>query len=99
MRGLLIVVASFVALPGESHRQSSLAGYSLFGHKELDTTERLTLSLSAETEPCAPAAVDLQHPPEGIQGGMRHSVLQRIWWGSWIFSGTDFMIPILASHL
>ena len=49
MCGLLIVVASFVALPGESHRQSSLAGYSLFGHKELDTTERLTLSLPYAT--------------------------------------------------
>ena len=68
MRGLLIAVASFVALPGESHRQSSLAGYSLFGHKELDTTERLTLSLSAETEPCASAAVDFQHPPREFRG-------------------------------
>ena len=29
---------------------------------ELDTTERLTLSLSVDTEPCATAAVDLQHP-------------------------------------
>ena len=26
-------------LPGESHGQSSLAGYSPRGHKELDTTE------------------------------------------------------------
>ena len=68
MCGLLIVVASFVALPGESHRQSSLAGYSLFGHKELDTTERLTLSLSAETEPGVPAAVDLQHPLREFRG-------------------------------
>ena len=25
--------------PGESHRQRSLAGYSPWGHKELDTTE------------------------------------------------------------
>ena len=28
-----------VFLPGESHRQRSLAGYSSLGHKELDTTE------------------------------------------------------------
>ena len=34
-----------VILPGESHGQKSLVGYSLWGHKELDTTERLTLSL------------------------------------------------------
>ena len=30
-------------LPGEAHRQRSLAGYSLWGHKESDTTEWLTL--------------------------------------------------------
>ena len=31
-------------LPGESHGQRSLAGYSSWGHKESDTTEWLTLS-------------------------------------------------------
>ena len=35
-----------IFLPGELHRQRSLAGYSPWGHKESDTTERLTLSLS-----------------------------------------------------
>ena len=39
--------------------------------------------------------------PEGNQGGVGHSVLQGIWWDrpldSWMFSGTDFMISILAS--
>ena len=29
-------------LPGESHGQKSLAGYSPWGHKESDMTERLT---------------------------------------------------------
>ena len=33
-----------VFLPGESHGQRSLACYSLWGHKEPDTTEWLTLS-------------------------------------------------------
>ena len=33
------------SLPGESHGQRSLAGYSPPGHKESDTTERLTLSV------------------------------------------------------
>ena len=28
-------------LPGESHGQRSLVGYSPWGHKELDMTERL----------------------------------------------------------
>ena len=32
-------------LPGESHGQRSLVGYSPRGHKESDTTEQLTLSL------------------------------------------------------
>ena len=31
-----------VSLSGQSHGQSSLAGYSPWCHKELDTTERLT---------------------------------------------------------
>ena len=31
-----------VFLPGESHGQRSLAGYSLWGHKESDTTEQLS---------------------------------------------------------
>ena len=34
-----------VFLPGEFHGQRSLVGYSPWGCKELDTTERLTLSL------------------------------------------------------
>ena len=33
-----------VFLPGESHGQSGLAGYSPWGHTESDMTERLTLS-------------------------------------------------------
>ena len=35
-----------VFLPGEFHGQRSLAGYSSWGGKELDTTKQLTLSLS-----------------------------------------------------
>ena len=31
-----------VFLPGESHGQRNLAGYSPWGHKELDTTEQLS---------------------------------------------------------
>jgi len=34
-----------VFLPGESHGQRSLAGYSPWGRKELDMAEQLTLSL------------------------------------------------------
>ena len=35
-----------VFLPGESHGQRSLVSYSPWGHKESDTTERLTLNLT-----------------------------------------------------
>ena len=35
-----------VFVPGEFHGQRSLAGYSPWGRKESDKTERLTLSLS-----------------------------------------------------
>ena len=35
--------------PGEFHGQSSLAVYSPWGHKKLDRTERLTLSLILST--------------------------------------------------
>ena len=35
-----------VFLPRKSHGQRSLEGYSPCGHKELDTTERIVLSLS-----------------------------------------------------
>ena len=35
-------------LPGKSHGQRSLAGYSRWGHKESDMTERLTMSMSTK---------------------------------------------------
>ena len=37
---------TLIFLPRESHGQRSLVGYSLWGRKESDTTERLTLSHS-----------------------------------------------------
>ena len=43
-----------VFLPGKSHGQRSLVGYSLWGHKESDTIERLTLS--CDLFPCCPHA-------------------------------------------
>ena len=36
-----ILSASFHPVPGKSHGQRSLVGYSPWGHKESDTTERL----------------------------------------------------------
>ena len=34
--------STLVFFPGESHGQRSLTGYSLWGHKESDMTEKLT---------------------------------------------------------
>ena len=36
-----------VFLPGEFHGQRRMAGYSPWGHKESDTTERLSLPLDS----------------------------------------------------
>ena len=51
MEGQLLICGSYqsewlptpIFLPGEFHGQKSLADCSLWGHKELDMTERLTL--------------------------------------------------------
>ena len=50
--------------------------------RALPTTEqqRHLPSASMETEPHAAIAADLQQPLR-VQGGVRHSVLQGIWWG------------------
>ena len=37
-------------LPGKSHGQRSLVGYSLWGHKESDTTEQLTTHTGMDPE-------------------------------------------------
>ena len=44
-------LATPVFLPGEFHRQRSLAGYSPRGYKESNMTEQLTLSLFSFTDP------------------------------------------------
>ena len=38
-------MATHYPLPGEFHGQRSLAGYSPWGHEEVDTTEQLTFLL------------------------------------------------------
>ena len=55
--------------------------------------------------PFASVEIDLLtfNTPEGVQGGMRHSRLQGIWWDrsleSWMFLETDFMISVISSYL
>ena len=41
-----------VFLPGESHEQRSLADYSPWGYKELNTAEQLTLFFSIPCDGC-----------------------------------------------
>ena len=44
------MAATPVLLPGKSHEQRSLVGYSAWGHKELDMTEQFHfLSLSSSS--------------------------------------------------
>ena len=55
-----------VFLPGESHGQRSLAGYSLWGRKESDMTEHFPLSITLSTAkkgavPCADLTVHTTH--------------------------------------
>ena len=38
------MVKNLLAMPEKSHGQRSLEGYSPWGHKESDTTERISLS-------------------------------------------------------
>ena len=50
-----------------------------------------------EIEPHAAIALT-STAAKGVQGGVRHSVLQGIWWwlDSWMFLGTESIISILA---
>ena len=43
-------ILALIILPGESHGQRSLAGYSPWGHKESDRTEQLPLYSSVQID-------------------------------------------------
>ena len=51
-----------VFLPGKSHGQRSLVGYSLWGHKESDTTERLHFHFQEHSSLLAPVEQDCPSP-------------------------------------
>ena len=73
-----------VFLPGESHGQSSLVGYSPWRWEELDRTERLILN----TRPTAISPLFYQHSPRGWGA---HS-----WWwqSSWQPGVFSFWLPL-----
>ena len=69
---------------------------------------RLALAMGTRYLPLQAAAVDSQHPLKGVEGGeaeTRHSMLRKGRWGNWqnrtsdsqIFSGANFMNPVLVS--
>ena len=60
-----------VFLPGEFHGQRSLVGYSLWGHKESDRTERITLSLSFHLDTLCPEEEGPSFFPNVSSLGMR----------------------------
>ena len=64
------------------------------------TTKAFAICLYRDWTPCCYTCWP-STTPERVQSGVRLSVLQGIWWDrsldSWMFLGTDFMIPILAS--
>ena len=66
------------------------------------TTKAFAICLYADWTLCCYSCWPL-NTPDWVQGGVRHSVLQGIWWGrsldSWMFLGIDFMISILVSPL
>ena len=75
---------------------------------QIGTCHGHSLSTSTRIKSCAAAAVDSQHPLKGVEGGeaeMRHSMLRKGRWGNWqnrtsdsqIFSGANFMNPVLVS--
>ena len=56
-----------VFLPGKSHEQRSLAGYSPWGHKESDTPERLSLHFTSRYPiPSLPLHLHRSHPGSGL---------------------------------
>ena len=86
--GIKEQVPTPVFLPGESHGQRSLAGYSPWGHKESDTTERLTLPTSdrgSRNQRVRTAS------PQGTQ------VLERAWPGAQFHRSHSSVAPLQVS--
>ena len=45
------MATTLVFLPGKPHEQRSLEGYGLWGHKESDTTEQLSMLTMKHSHP------------------------------------------------
>ena len=67
-----------VFLPGESHAQRSLAGYSPQGYKESDTTERLRTRVHTDNIKCADLSIMETPEEKKIKMGSKIS-LKKLW--------------------
>ena len=73
-----------VFLPGQSHGQRSLVGYSPWGHKESDTTEQLTQLICICSSFCFPWVVFL-HKMLSVFSYIYLPSIYLLWWGVHIF--------------
>ena len=84
-----------VPLPGKSHRQRSLVGYSLWGHKESDTTEQLLKSLPcwvSAVKQCKSAIIIHTSPPSRTSLPSLHPIPPG-------HHGTSSWAPCATQHL
>ena len=99
-----------VFLPGKARGQRSLAGYSPWGHKELDTTEHLTLSLffhnkiGGQGKEAAyrihPANIAKRHPEIGTKRDIENMAdSHRKRWPSFIIIGEMQIKTTMRYHL
>ena len=76
-----------VFLPGESHGQRRLVGYSPWGHRESDTTEQLHFTLRSNSVFCDGGRNAVARK-EGMWGGGRPRWLDGTGWNSHTHHGT-----------
>ena len=87
------MISTPVFLPGESHGQRRMVGYSPLGHKELDTT--LRLSTAHDHEGASQVALVVKNPPAKA-GDVRDAGLIP---GLGRFPGEGNGNPLQHSHL
>ena len=68
-----------VFLPGESHGQRSLEGYSPGGHKESDTTERPSHTLPGKCPVCVRHSANVSSSHGEVAQLFRESLLSGAW--------------------
>ena len=81
-----------VLLPGEFHGQRRLAGYSPSGHKELDTTERLTHMMLCNMHFSPPSPL-LGRPSWGFWRHLRMPLWPSSLW-SWTVGAGVMLSPV-----